>query len=137
MVVKKLRADRNWSQEQLATMAGLSIRTIQRVESGQRASLETLKALASVFEVDLSTLTEEITVIDKTSENWEKQPGWFKFLFFCICSRKMQLLFEFLSFVVAMFLLFFYPFKSVAAVFFVTAYVLGWSVRYGDTKNIW
>lgn len=137
MVVKKLRTDRKWSQEQLAIMAGLSIRTIQRVESGQRASLETLKSLASVFEVDLSTLTEEITVIDKTSENWEKQPWWFKFLFFGVRSRKVQLLFELASFIAAMLLLFLYPFKLVSAVFFLTAYALGWSVRYGDTKNIW
>ncbi|WP_415890961.1 helix-turn-helix domain-containing protein [Neptuniibacter sp. SY11_33] len=137
MIVKKLRTDRNWSQEQLATMAGQSTRTIQRVESGQRASLETLKSLASVFEVDISTLIEEITVIDKTSENWEKQPRWFKFLFFGIRSRKMQLFFEFASFIAGLLILFFYPVKSVSAVFFVTAYVLGWSVRFGDTKNIW
>lgn len=137
MIVKKLRTDKNWSQEQLATMAGLSIRTIQRVECGQVASLETLKSLASVFEVDVSNLTEEITVIDKTSENWEKQPLWFKFLFLGIRSRKMQLLFELASFLVGILLLLFYPFKPVAIVFFVTAYVLGWSVRYGDTENVW
>mgnify|MGYP000672221477 FL=1 len=60
MILKKLRADKNWSQEQVATFSGLSTRTIQRVESGQSASLETLKSLASVFEVDITKLTEEI-----------------------------------------------------------------------------
>jgi transcriptional regulator with XRE-family HTH domain len=38
---------------------GLTKRSIQRVESDQSASLETLKSLASVFEVDISKLTEE------------------------------------------------------------------------------
>ena len=57
-MIKRLRENRNWSQEQLATMSGLSVRTIQRIESGNKASLESLKSLAAVFEVDISTLTE-------------------------------------------------------------------------------
>jgi len=36
MVMKELRKDRNWSQEQLAELSGLSLRTIQRIESGNR-----------------------------------------------------------------------------------------------------
>ncbi|EKF9685974.1 helix-turn-helix transcriptional regulator, partial [Vibrio cholerae] len=67
-MIKKLRERKNWSQEQLATMSGLSVRTIQRIESGNKASIESLKSLASVFEVDISKLLEEITVIDKDSE---------------------------------------------------------------------
>lgn len=58
MLIQKLRLQRGWSQEQLATVSGLSVRTIQRIEHGQSASLETLSALASVFEVDVSQLTE-------------------------------------------------------------------------------
>ncbi|HGP6770839.1 TPA: helix-turn-helix domain-containing protein, partial [Vibrio cholerae O1] len=50
-MIKKLRERKNWSQEQLATMSGLSVRTIQRIESGNKASIESLKSLASVFEV--------------------------------------------------------------------------------------
>ncbi|EXF41780.1 hypothetical protein N035_002290 [Klebsiella pneumoniae EGD-HP19-C] len=34
--VKQLRLQRAWSQEQLAEMAGLSVRTIQRIENGER-----------------------------------------------------------------------------------------------------
>ncbi|WP_428831123.1 helix-turn-helix domain-containing protein, partial [Campylobacter coli] len=30
MIVRKLRLQRGWSQDQLATMTGLSVRTIQR-----------------------------------------------------------------------------------------------------------
>ena len=95
MIVKELRVKNKWSQEQLAAMSGLSARTIQRVESGQSASFETLKSLASVFEIDVNKLTEEITVIDKTTENWKAQPWWFRFGFLGMSSRKAQLFSEF------------------------------------------
>ena len=51
MIVRKLRIQRAWSQQQLAEFSGLNIRTIQRIERGQSASLESRKALAAVFEV--------------------------------------------------------------------------------------
>ena len=56
MLVQKLRLQRGWSQEQLAELSGLSVRTIQRIERGLPASNESLKSLASVFEIDFSTL---------------------------------------------------------------------------------
>lgn len=59
MIVRKLRLQRGWSQAQLAEMVDVATRTIQRIEQGQRPSLETAKALASVFEVDLSTFQPE------------------------------------------------------------------------------
>lgn len=59
MLIQKLRLQRGWSQEQLATISGLSARTIQRIERGQTPSLETLKALAAIFEIDVSQLTEQ------------------------------------------------------------------------------
>ncbi len=58
MLVQKLRLQHGWSQEQLAELSGLSTRTIQRLERGQSASAESLKAVASVFEIDFSTLRE-------------------------------------------------------------------------------
>ncbi|MBE1300160.1 MAG: helix-turn-helix domain-containing protein [Alteromonadaceae bacterium] len=79
MLVKKLREQKHWSQEQLANMAGLSLRTIQRVEAGNPASNETLKSLASVFEISISELQERITVIDKKSEDWQSVPLWVSF----------------------------------------------------------
>nr|WP_202944249.1 helix-turn-helix domain-containing protein [Cellvibrio japonicus] len=54
-MVRKLRLQRGWSQEQLAELTGLSIRTIQRIERGSKPGLETIKSLASVFEVDPAT----------------------------------------------------------------------------------
>ncbi len=55
--VKQLR-QRAWS-EQLAEMAGLSVRTIQRIENGERPGLETLSALAAVFEVTVAEIGGE------------------------------------------------------------------------------
>ncbi len=56
MLIQKLRLQRGWSQQQLADLSGLSVRTIQRLEQGQSASVESLKALAAVFEIDFSEL---------------------------------------------------------------------------------
>ena len=39
-------------------MSGLSVRTIQRIERGRTPSVESLKAIASVFEVDFTNLRE-------------------------------------------------------------------------------
>lgn len=83
MILKQIRISRNLSQEQLAQMSGLNVRTIQRIESGQNASLESLKCLAAVLEVDLSTLKQEKFMIDKSSDRWQKLPlhlkCWFWF----------------------------------------------------------
>jgi transcriptional regulator with XRE-family HTH domain len=54
MIVRKLRLQRGWTQEQLAEFAGLSPRSIQRIERGYKPSLETAKALAAVFETECS-----------------------------------------------------------------------------------
>ncbi len=58
MLIQKYRLQRGWSQEQLAELSGLSARTIQRLERGQTPSLDSLNALAAVFDVDLSRLQE-------------------------------------------------------------------------------
>lgn len=81
MILKQLRISRLLSQEQLALMSGLNVRTIQRIESGQKPSLESLKSLASVLEVDVSTLTQETFMIDKNSTNWKNLPFWLKCFF--------------------------------------------------------
>jgi len=59
MIIRKLRLKNGWSQSQLAEMAGVTTRTIQRIEQGHKPSMETCKALASVFQVDLSHLQAE------------------------------------------------------------------------------
>ncbi len=67
MLIQKLRLKRCWSQEHLAEASGLSVRTIQRIERGQPGSIESLKALAAVFEADVSTLSEEQAMATTTS----------------------------------------------------------------------
>ena len=72
MIIRKLRLQRAWSQEQLAQHSGLNVRTIQRIERGQKASLESLKSLAAVFEVPLEALQQEMdmnTTMDKQTKD--------------------------------------------------------------------
>lgn len=55
--IRALRLARAWSQEQLAELSSVSVRTIQRIEKGDPPSLETLSALAAVFETRVEELT--------------------------------------------------------------------------------
>ncbi|MEH6525963.1 MAG: 2TM domain-containing protein [Sneathiella sp.] len=59
MNIQQRRLDKGWSQEYLAQVSGLSVRTVQRIEGGQRAGLETLKSLAAAFETDVADLAQE------------------------------------------------------------------------------
>ena len=80
--IKKLRLERHWSQEQLAEMSGLSIRTIQRIENGENAGLESLKSLAAVFETNIkdSNKKEEVDQIRKEETYIQKLKGFYKLL---------------------------------------------------------
>jgi len=82
MILKQLRLSRHLSQEQLAQISGLNVRTIQRIESGSNASIESLKCLASALNVEISTLKQEKLVIDKQSDNWKTLPLILKAWFF-------------------------------------------------------
>lgn len=89
MILKQLRLSRHLSQEQLAQMSGLNVRTIQRIESGHNASIESLKCLASVLEVDISTLSQENFVADKSLSSWKTLPFWLK-TWFALGTLKLQ-----------------------------------------------
>lgn len=56
--IKALRHQHGWTQQQLADICGLSLRTVQRVEVQGIASLETSKALAAAFSVERESLYE-------------------------------------------------------------------------------
>lgn len=73
MIVRKLRLQNGWSQEQLAEFTGLSVRTIQRIERGQEASLESLKSLAAVFEVEITDLKQEPHMPSSTTQTQEEE----------------------------------------------------------------
>lgn len=70
--IRELRNEKLWSQEELAAASNLSLRTIQRIEKDGISSVESLKALASVFEVK----AEDITVNEMTSDYRHTQIGW-------------------------------------------------------------
>ncbi len=81
MIIRKLRKQRNWSQDQLSKLSGLSLRTIQRIEGGNKASMESLKSLSAVFEIDIRNLEQGVVVVDKDSEQWKKAPLWVRIIF--------------------------------------------------------
>jgi transcriptional regulator with XRE-family HTH domain len=138
MIVKKLREKNNWSQEQLAQFSELSLRTIQRVEAGNKASLETIKSLASVFEVNISKITEEIIMIDKESADWQSEPWFIKFFLHGIKKRAHMLWIEYclvalglISWVV------FDPLAITTPVAFLGAYLNSKLLAYIDDRDFW
>lgn len=55
--IKRWREERHWSQEHLAELAGIGLRTVQRIENGEKASHESVMALAAAFDVDAVALS--------------------------------------------------------------------------------
>lgn len=60
--IRELREIRAWTQEHLAQAASVDCRTIQRAEKDETQSLDTLKAIASAFDVDVSALRSTIRI---------------------------------------------------------------------------
>jgi transcriptional regulator with XRE-family HTH domain len=54
--IRDERTRRAWSQEHLAEVAGLGLRTLQRIEKSALASHESVAALAAVLEVPVAEL---------------------------------------------------------------------------------
>ncbi|MFT2749652.1 helix-turn-helix domain-containing protein [Clavibacter sp. Sh2036] len=57
-----LRTQRGWTQERLAEASGITVRTVQRLEAGNDASLDTLTRVANALDVpvgDLSATLDE------------------------------------------------------------------------------
>jgi DNA-binding XRE family transcriptional regulator len=55
-LVKRLRSEKFWSQEELAIAAGLNLRTVQRIEKEATASLQSKKALAAALDIAVNDL---------------------------------------------------------------------------------
>ena len=51
MLVKLYRDAMGWSQETLAELSGVTVRTVQRIEAGQPSSLDSRRAIARGFEI--------------------------------------------------------------------------------------
>jgi transcriptional regulator with XRE-family HTH domain len=60
--IRRWREERSWSQEHLADAAGISLRTIQRIENGDGTSRESVMALAAAFNVDVIALTVDAQI---------------------------------------------------------------------------
>ena len=153
--MKGLRENRCWSQEQLAELSGLSLRTIQRIEGSNRVSLDSMIALAAAFEIDVVTLERELAM-DKTSSEWKKRPAWVRGLF--LGSSRIQMdrqqhkkvevvaaiagvvvvaagIFGALEkFVTASALV---PFLIFGSLLILAAYLMSISVRVGDEYSVW
>lgn len=54
--IKNLRTQKHLSQEQLAEKARVSVRTIQRLEAGEDASIESLNLIAGALNVEVGDL---------------------------------------------------------------------------------
>lgn len=68
-MIKELRLKKSWSQELLADRAGVSMRTVQRMETDGVASLQSRNAVANALEIDPADLlvTSESQVSDAHS----------------------------------------------------------------------
>lgn len=73
LIVKRLRLKRGWSQAELAQFSGLSVRTIQRIEKGEKPGLETLKSLAAVFDLEAADLQNEEGSMEGTGVSTEER----------------------------------------------------------------
>ena len=58
--IMELRQAQGWTQERLANESGVGLRTIQRLEAGQDASLETLSLVAEALHVPVRDLFTSI-----------------------------------------------------------------------------
>mgnify|MGYP003564629669 FL=1 len=78
-LIRFMREKRGWSQEQLATISGISERTVQRVEKDGKCSLESKMALASAFEVspvDLEDSVQSDLLFEQTHMDWSSITGY-------------------------------------------------------------
>ena len=68
--LKRLRLEYKWSQTQLAELSGLSLRTIQRIENREKPSMDSIKALSLLFEIDF--------IVSNNPEQIEEQDKYYK-----------------------------------------------------------
>ena len=80
MSFKALRERKLVSQERLAEMTGLSLRTIQRLEAGHRVSYASLRTLAATLEMDVDLLERELYAVNKPEDDFVEIPRWVRLL---------------------------------------------------------
>jgi transcriptional regulator with XRE-family HTH domain len=62
--IRNIRDAKHWTQHHLAEVAGIQLRTVQRVEAGDGASVDTLGALASAFDVTIDVLQFDFEALE-------------------------------------------------------------------------
>ncbi|UQS85982.1 helix-turn-helix domain-containing protein (plasmid) [Nicoliella spurrieriana] len=67
-LISELRKSKGWTQEYLAEKSGLSVRTIQRLEAGYDASLDTLRLVSEALDVSINELFEKVENKNKEKE---------------------------------------------------------------------
>ena len=67
--IVELRTRKGWSQQELAMASGVSLRTVQRIEKGEKPRPESLKAIASVFDKDV----EDFVALDRPASDGDEQ----------------------------------------------------------------
>ena len=146
MILKQLRIGRHLSQEQLAQMSGLNVRTIQRIESGHNASIESLKCLASALEVDIETLNQEAYTMNKETAGWQNLPFWLKCWFFLnflsvrttrAVARRIYVLSHSFGFLFCALGFFSEPALAGGLIFLANAYLFALLIWQGDKYGIW
>ncbi|MDZ7671062.1 MAG: helix-turn-helix domain-containing protein [Gammaproteobacteria bacterium] len=63
-LIKNLRNKRSWSQDQLASVSGLSLRTVQRIEKAGACSLDSKMALAAAFDIHPGSLEVNASAVE-------------------------------------------------------------------------
>ena len=97
------RQQRAWSQTQLAEISGLSLRTIQRIEKNGKASLESVKALASVYYLKITDL--RIINSDEVPPPENTQPIMVNFCFLSLTAKILTTTVFILSTLIFLFML--------------------------------
>jgi len=76
MSFRSWRERQKLSQEKVADLSGLSLRTVQRLESGHRVSYASLRALAVAFGADVDALERELYAAPGAPGDFVEVPRW-------------------------------------------------------------
>lgn len=80
MSFRAWRADKQLSQERVADISGLSLRTVQRLDAGHRVSYASLRALAAAFDGDVDALERQLYAVNKPTDDFVEMPRWVRLL---------------------------------------------------------
>lgn len=79
-LIRQEREKRAWSQEHLAEVTGLALRTVQRIESSGSASYDSASAIAAVFNLPVATLRYDGVETSPSNQGARKWFSWHRLL---------------------------------------------------------